>query len=60
MKCVLNYNTVLDLLEKHELLTSAWHGLLFDELPPHMQRHVEQFVARLREEIANEPQESRS
>lgn len=50
----LNYNTFLDILEKHELLTGAWKGVLFDELPERMQKEVEMCVAKLRVEFAHE------
>lgn len=50
----LNYNIFLDLLEKHGLLTGAWCGLIFDELPGPTQKEIEICVAKLRVEFAYE------
>lgn len=56
----MNYNTVLDHLEKHRLLNEAWQGVLFDELPEDMQKHVEDFVRAMRKEIIEESHEAES
>jgi hypothetical protein len=53
----LNYNIFLDLLEKHGLLSGAWHGMLFDEMPTHIQKEVEMCVAKLRVEFLYEKEE---
>ena len=46
-----NYNAFLELLEEHCLLTSAWTGMSFDELPEFVQEPVEACVSELRNEF---------
>ena len=46
-----NYDCFLGWLEQANLLTGAWSGSTFDELPEEQQKRIELCVARLRVEF---------
>lgn len=54
---VVNCDSILALLEKHELLSGAWCGIKFDDLPPHMKANVQQFVLSFLAEVGKSTQE---
>jgi hypothetical protein len=51
---MLNYNVFLDRLQKYGLLTSAWSGIEFKELPLDIQREIELCVTELRHDFEHE------
>lgn len=46
MKAV-NYNDVLRLMEKYDLLTSAWTGIEFVDMPELVQHNIGLFTAEI-------------
>ena len=50
-----NYNLFLDGLEEAGLLTGAWRGMLYDELPQPEQEMLAALVVWMRAEFAKEP-----
>lgn len=50
----MNYNIFMDKLEKSGLLTSAWTGIAFNDLPDDVKKDIELLVSELRVEFKYE------